>query len=230
MASTAKVRVDSYDTGTDGTALSWAAASRRGELIVIDFWTQLVLEGRMFHMQIGTESTPVDTTTTIADTLVWMLLDTSAGTTTLPAYADVWVQTFGNTAETLEAMLEVDRAKNRYSTGGTAFVPENMRTDRPRTSTCTKCYVGTDITAAAKTAVPGSMEIARKAYCETTPSATNEPCDFVGNLAPLFKTPDRPTCAVVDVGSVLTHFGSGTADCTGYGLFEWAEIPTTAAK
>lgn len=219
----------SYSTASDGTEVSSFAVSKRKELIVIDFWTQLMMEGRMFHMQIGTESAPVATTTTIADTLVWMLADGQAGTTYLPAYADVWVQTFGNTAETLEAMFEIDRGKARYSSGGTAYVPENLRSDRPRTSTVAKAYVGTDITAAAKTAVPGSIEVSRKAYCETTPSATNEPSDFLGNLVALYDCHRNPPCAVVGVGSMLVHFGSGTADCTGYGVLDWAELPTSDA-
>lgn len=225
MTEIAQVRQNTYQSYSEGQERV-VRSNRRGELVVIDFWTQLVLDGRMFHMQIGTESTPVDSTTTIADTLVWMLVDGVSGTTLLPAFADIQLQTVGNTAETLEAMLEIDRAKVRYNTGGSAFVPENMRTDRPKVSVAAAAYVGTDITTNAKTAVPGSMEIARKGYFETTPSATNEPCDFVGNLRPLFHHLAQPTAAVVGVGSVLVHFGSGTADCTGYGILQWAELPT----
>lgn len=217
-----------YDTAADGEEVAGFAVSKRQELIIIDFYTQLMMEGRMYHMQIGTESTPVDSTGAIADTTVWMLLDTAAGTTTIPTYVDVWAQTYGNTSATLEAMVEVDRAKNRWNTGGTAYVPENMRTDRPRASTCIKCYVGTDITANAKTAVPGSMEIARASYFETTPSATNEPVDFVMNIPRLYSIKDRPPVAIVDVGSLICHFGATTADAVGYGVMEWAELPTTA--
>jgi len=219
-----------YSTASDGQEVASFAVNKRKELIVIDFWTQLVLEGRMFHIQIGTEDAPVDTTTSPDDVTVWMLVDGQAGTTYIPTYIDVWASTFGNTAETLEGLVEIDRSKARYSTGGTAYVPENMRTDRPRASTAAAAYVGTDITASAKSAVPASMEIARVSYCETTPSATNEPCDFNMNAPKLYSVQERPAVAVVGVGSIITHFGSGTADCKGYGLMEWAELPTSAAK
>jgi len=221
-------RTAGYDTAADGEEVAGFAVSKRQELIVVDFYTQLVLEGRMYHMQIGTEDAPVDSTTSVDDQLAWAMIDTTAGTTTIPTYIDVWVCTVGNTSATLQAMVEVDRAKNRYVSGGTAYVPENMRTDRPRASTVTKAYVGTDVTIAAKTAVPGSMEIARAVYWETTPSATNEPCDFVMNIPRLYSIKDRPPVAIVGVGSLILHLGAGTADSPCYGVMEWGELPTTA--
>ena len=223
-------RTTGYSTATDGTPVGSFAVNKRKELIVVNFFTQLVLEGRMFHMQIGTEATPVDTTTTVADTLVWMLVDVCAGMTYIPTYIDVWASTYGNDATALEAYVEIDRAKNRYSSGGTAYVPENMRTDRPRVSTAAAAYVGTDIVATAKSAVPGSLEIARANYFEATPTATNEPIDFIMNLPKLYSVYERPAVAVTGIGSILTLFGSSTSDCKGYGLMEWAEIPTSAAK
>jgi len=223
-----KVRTDSYDTATGPTG--FFAVNKRKELIVIDFFTQLVLEGRVFHMQIGTEDAPVDSTGQPDDqTYVWGLVDTNPGMVYMPTYIDVWACTWSATGETLEAIVEVDRAKNRYSTGGTAYVPENMRTDRPRTSTAT-AYVGTDITALAKTAVPGSMEIARIQYMEDTAGSTNEPVDFVMNIPKLYSVMEKPAVAVADPGSIILHFGSGTADTPGFGVIEWAEIPSTAAK
>lgn len=221
---TGRVRTAGFASGPDGSDVGFFAVNKRGELIVMDFWTQLFMEGRMFHMQIGTESTPANSTTTFNDEVVWMLLDTSAGTTTLPAYCEVHMDTL-TTGTAAEAMLEIDRAKNRYSAGGTAFVPENLRTDRPRASTCTKCYVGTDIAAAVKTAVPGSMEIARHVFTEDA-IATATGIE-VGNPF-IFNAKERPGVAVVDIGSVLVHFGATTADVTGYGLLQWAEIPTTS--
>jgi len=221
------VRTTSYDTATDGTPVAEFAVNKRKELIVIDFWTQLMLEGRMFHIQAGAESAPIDCTLSPDDELAWMLLDTSVGTTTIPTYIDVWISTCANTAETVEGIVEIDRAKNRYVSDGGAFVPENMRSDRPRVSTGA-AYVGTDIIAAVKTAVPGSMEIARVSYFETTPTATNEPCDFIMNAPRLYSVLDRPPVAVVGVGSIITHFGCGTEVTKAYGLMEWAELPTSA--
>lgn len=223
-------RTATYSVAGDDEEVLSFAVNKRKELIVIDFWTQLMLEGRMFHIQNGTESTPVNTGTSPDDETVWILLDTTDGTTTIPTYIDVWASTCAATPETLEGVVEVDRLLNRWNTGGTAYVPENMRSDRPRVSTCYKCYVSAsgDITADAKSAVPDSLEIARVSYNETTPGSSNEPCDYIMNMNKLYSVMERPPVAIVDVGSLILHWGSGTADQTGYGLMEWVELPTSA--
>ena len=216
-----RVRQNSYEQYSEGQD-RLARINRRAELVVMDFWTQLVLDGRMFHMQIGTESAPVDATTTVADTLVWMLVDGTVGYTILPALYEVDMGTL-STATIPEAYLEIDRAKVRYSSGGTAFVPENLRTDRPRTSIAAAAYVGTDITAAAKTAVPGSIELGHHTWMEDA-IATGTGTE-VGQHYRL-SSRDRPLGAIVGTGSLLCHFGSTTADVTGFGAVQWAELDT----
>lgn len=220
-----KVRQGTYDNYNEGEDRP-VRVNRRGELVVIDFWTQLVIDGRVFHMQIGNESAPVNSTTTVDDQLVWMVVDNEVGLTMLPAYVDIQLQTATTTAAALEACFEIDRAKARYNTGGTEYAPENLRTDRPRPSRAADAYVGTNITTNTKTAVPGSMEIARKAYFETAMTASNEPVDFIANLTPLFSARQRPGASVVGVGSMVVHFGATTALCTGYGVFQWGELPS----
>ena len=199
--------------------------NRRGELVVCDFWTQLVLDGRMFHLQIGTESTPVNATIDIADTLVWALVDGTAGTTILPA---MYEESFDliTDATDVDVMFEIDRAKNRWISGGSSFVPTNLRTDTPRVSVATKAYVGTDITTAAKTAVPGSIEMGHHKFFEDN-IATGTGNAFHKYVLNGRK---RPLGVIVGVGSMLGHFGCATAtnDTTGFGSMEWAEIPTTA--
>ncbi len=189
---------------------------------MVDFWTQMVLDGRTFHMQIGTESAPVASTTVVADTLVWMVLDGAVGTTYIPALYEVDVNTLAS-ATIPEAYLEIDRAKARYSSGGTAFVPENLRTDRPRVSVAVNPVVGTDVTLSAKTAVPGSMEIGHYTWFEDA-IATGTGTD-VGKHYRLMAT-ERTLGVVVGVGSIACHFGAATADVTGYGCIQWVELPS----
>ncbi|MHC4867018.1 MAG: hypothetical protein ACYTEX_23315 [Planctomycetota bacterium] len=216
----ADTRQNTYETYGEGQYRP-VRSNRRGELVVTDFWQQLIFDGRMFHMQIGTESAGVDTTTTAADTLVWMLLDGVAGTTIIPALYEVAIEELAS-AVSIETYLEIDRAKARYASGGTAFVPTPMRCDSPRVSVAAAAYVGTDITALAKTAVPGSIEIGHHTYTEEAinPATGNELHKYVLNA----KT--RPLGVVVGVGSVLCHCAATTGDAKAQGCLQWAEIPT----
>ena len=216
---TVRVQQGTY-LATNNNSSADARANRRGELVVIDFWTQLVLDGRVFHIQLGTEDAPINSTTGIDDTTVWALADNPVGITMLPAFAQVVMSGLG-AATSPCVMLEVDRAKNRYSSGGTAYVAENLRTDRPRVARAT-AYVGTDITAAAKTAVPGSLEIWRAAWFEDA-IATGTGAEWKDAS---WCAKDMIPVAIVGTGSLVLHFGAATADLTGYGALQWAEMDT----
>lgn len=216
---TVRVNQGAYNITSDNNAAD-ARANRRGELVVVDFWTQLVLDGRVFHIQLGTEDAPINSTAGIDDETVWALADNAIGTTMLPAFAQVSLSGLG-AATAPCVMLEVDRAKARYSSGGTAYVAENLRTDRPRASRAS-AYVGTDITAAVKTAVPGSLEIWRATWFEDA-IATGTGAEF---KATTWCAKQNIPVAIVDLGSLVLHFGAATADLTGYGCLQWAELDT----
>ena len=213
-----KVRQDTYDSYPEGNERI-ARSNRRGELVVCDFWTQLLLDGRIFHMQVGTESGAVNTTTTADDQTVMFLVDGLDGWTLLPALYEVSLHAAAAATQP-EAYLEIDNAKVRYNTGGAAFVPENLRTDRPRVSVAASAIVGPDITALAKTAVPGSIEIGHHTFWEdaiATPTGA-ELHHYVLSVK------ERPLPAVVGIGSIVGHFGASTADATGFGCLQWAEV------
>jgi len=215
------VRQNSYGDYSEGQERS-ARINRRAELVVTDFWTQLVFDGRMFHMQLGTEDAPIDLTTSIDDALAWAVADNPAGYVMIPARLQLVVGAW-TTATIILGMLEIDNAKARYSSGGTAYVPPNLRTDDPRAAVGT-FYVGTDVTVAAKTAVPGSIELWRHMFAEdvVTTSTGSE------NSSPVWVASQNVPAVIVGVGSTVIHFGSATADATGYGNFQFAQLPDSS--
>lgn len=220
MSQLLRVRQDSYESYAEDQERP-PRGNRRGELVVIDFWTQLVLDGRMFHMQIGTESTGVDCTTTLDDELVWMVVDGVDGWTLLPALYEVSIDTLAS-GTTPEAKLEIDRSIIRYNTGGTSYVPENLRTDRPRVSVAASPHVGTDITTDAKSTVPASIEIGHHTFYEDA-IGTGTGSEFHYYT---LNARERPLPAVVGIGSICCHFGCTTSDITGFGCLQWAELPS----
>lgn len=194
--------------------------NRMGALVVTNLVDQLVLAGLAYHMQIGTEDAGVASTTSIDDALVWMLADNLAGYAMIPLLYEVNVGVLAG-ATLCMSMLEIDKDKVRYSSGGTAYVPANLRSDDAHSATGS-FYVGTDITAAAKTAVPNTVEFARK---EWTEDALADTIGYPGAWNPtVYSIRTRPMICVVGVGSVVCHHGAATADATGYGVLQFAQF------
>ena len=193
-----------------------ARAFRDGTLAKMDWRMLKVMEGKVFQIQIGDEDSPVATTTSIADTLVFGVVDVPTGFIAIPIRAECHVATW-TTATLVNAMLEVDNGKVRWSSGGTAFTPLNLHTGSSGASSC-PAYVmeGAGIVTAAKTA-SGSIEVARMPIGEDaiTTATGSEKCFIYDDVCPPY---------VVGPASILLHFGSATADVTGYGLLRWIEL------
>ena len=188
-----------------------------GNQVVMDFFTWASLVGRVYQIQLGTEDAPVDSTAAMDDLLVWAVVDVPTGVKIMPVKAEAHIATF-TTATLVNAMLEVDTAKVRYASGGTAATPLNLHTGKANASGCA-AYVmeGAGVVTTAKTA-GGSIEIARMVFTEdaiTTSSGDEKPFIWNDRCPPVLEGP----------ASIIFHFGATTADVTGYGLLKWIELP-----
>lgn len=196
-----------------------AVVNRLGSIVVTDFVTQLILGGWAYMIQLGTEDAPIASTAAIDDELVWAVVDNNVGYATIPLGAQVVIANW-TTATLIGAMLEVDKGKKRYSSGGTAFTPANLRGDSPR-SFNGAAYVGTDITALAKSAVPLSVELRRGILVEdaqATPAAADAAIAFD------FDIRRHITAVLVDASSLVLHHGATTADVNSYGNLQFAQV------
>ena len=220
MTEIGRVRQNSYEDYSEGQD-RMARLNRRGELVVTDFYTQIVLDGRAFHMQIGTEDAPVNSTTSIDDALAWGVADNIVGYAMIPLLFEVNMDMV-DTAVNADIMLEWDKDKVRYTSGGTAYVPSNMRGDDPRAAVGS-FYVGTDVTVAAKSAVPNTVELARRAPIED--AVTDPTTGKLGWDPVIFSCKTRPIVIGVDACSFVLHVGAGTADLNAYGVFQFAQLP-----
>lgn len=197
-----------------------AVLNRMGFQVVVDFFTQMILSGYAYHMQLGTEDAPINSTTSIDDQLVWAVIDNNAGYAMLPFGAQVLIANW-TTATLVNTMLEVDKDLKRYSSGGTAYVLANLRGDDPN-SFNGAAYVGTDVTVAAKSAVPNSVELFRGTVVEdaqATPAAAD------ATIAFQYSARVNPTIVTVDASSILLHHGAATADVSSYGSLQVIQFP-----
>jgi len=205
-----------------------AIINRFGALIVVDLYTQLLLSGFCFHMQTGTEDAPITTNGPLDDTKPVIVADCNSGAM-MPLLFEV--NTVAHSTSTLiAAMLEADMDKLRWSSGGTVYVPEQM--NKAATSAAAAAGIfytieGSDIVAAAKTAVPASVELGRKQYSE---DAIADPAGAMGSwVADVFNCKNRTPVILTNPGSLCGHFGSATADITGHAVLEFAQFPATLA-
>ena len=120
MAETMKVYVnqDSPRAESEGVEIN-AKGTKRGELCVVDFYTQMALEGRVFQVRAGTVTAPLTGDILVTDTAADMCADAAAGTTIIPVYLNVTLEGLnGGTVPECAA-----KSVGVVSSAGTAFVP-----------------------------------------------------------------------------------------------------------
>lgn len=143
------VQQDTYVATGEGNFMR-ARMNPRGELVVADWMTQLVLDGRVFNASNTTIETAVAGSTSFADTDPFLLLDVPSGTTAIPL--EILLAQAGTVAGGVITILITTDDATRFSSGGTAVTPINMRKDDPNTSACSFYEGGSSaITASANT-------------------------------------------------------------------------------
>jgi len=145
------VRQDSYLVTPEGS-VGKIRLNPRGELVGIDQFQQWAFDGRVFSVSNVANETAAACGTasaTYADTDPALLLDVPNGKTAVPM--EILLNQGGTVAGGAICVLVALDDKIRYSSGGIAVTPQNMRYDEPRLSGC-RFYEGTtDIVSVAAT-------------------------------------------------------------------------------
>jgi hypothetical protein len=195
-----------------------AIMNRMGSLVVTDFVAQMMLSGNAYHIQIGALSTPVAGTAALTALIAVGIVTNPAGYALVPLAAEIHIATY-TTGTLYNSMIELDMAKNRYTSGGTAVTPRNLRGDSPHSFNGQAFNNTGTLVIAAASAAPHSVELSRRAHSEDNIGTST------GADAP-FKWDARsaPGACLIDVASVVLHHGSATATDTVYGLFDFAQF------
>jgi hypothetical protein len=101
----------------------WASlkGTKRGEACVIDFYTEMVMEGRVYGVRFGLQAAPKTGDQPIATTKAESALDTGAGVVTIPFDAVISLETAAGTVNDIRGVV-VPTA----SSAGDDYVPLNM--------------------------------------------------------------------------------------------------------
>lgn len=217
-----EVRQSAVTALAEGTVIK-SPLLKMGVPVGASKWDYFALMGRMFNIKQTTLGTPLSGGTVDAGGIVltvpWVRFTVPTGTTVFPRHLNLAASAAAGTIN--EIALAYTQTDTFTSSAGVAITPLNWRTDNPRASAVTNCYVGASGTVNTEAALVG----VRALYQNAVPTAfganqTDQLC-----IDKLFED----LIPIVGPASVLLYFtGAGTTPA-GYFSIDWAEIPSVSA-
>ena len=113
------VQQASLGAGAEGTDVA-LKRSKQGALVVIDFYTQMIMEGRGFQLRMGTISVPTIGDVAITTTAAEASVDPATGWTVLPCYLNVSINLGTGTDQEIHLKSVATAAA---AAAATAFAP-----------------------------------------------------------------------------------------------------------
>ena len=206
------VAQDSISAASENT---WVGlkVSKRGEIVTVNWWTQMAMEKRVYNVRAGTITTPIVGDLLLTDAAAEMCADAQTGFTIIPSYMNIAVR-LGT------GLLHEYCAKSvaAISTAGTAFVPLPAYIGGPAAATTARAATagGCSVTAELATTT-------RRHWSYSNPVAVAAGHDITTHewtptaAAPLF----GPACFYVQIAA------SGTGPSY-YASFDYVELTTAA--
>jgi len=204
---------------------TWTAAkgNKMGALVVIDFFTQMALEGRAFQVRAGTVATGLAADAVLTDTAAQMCVDAVAGNTIIPVGIRLGLRDVA-TATTLQCAM---KAVGVVSSAGTAFTPLPLYQGGIASSATARVATDGGVTVTAETAATTRRLWEFEAL--QTQSAT---VLAVGALGSIVAQGYRPIVPYIGAGPacVYVQIASTTAYTLHFGTLDFVELPTTAVS
>lgn len=216
------VRQESYSLDGEGAA-GHIRLNRRGELVIVPVELQWALDGRVFNASNAVQETDeafAETGRGTANINPSLLVDVPSGKTIIPLEVIIDLGNTPGTSVDMNFTINTDDA-TRYSSGGAAITPINMRKDDPRASACPVYSGSTQIVASANTDDDTIFNLMVEA--EATPRTAVAGLPLVNWTSKLYVPP-----VLVGPASLLVFMMSAsTNDQEMYWSIKWAEFDTT---
>lgn len=150
--------------------------TRRGEQRIMDFFTEMLMEGRGYQIRSGTITTGIATETGITDTQSEMCVDAALGLTQIPVNFHMAVRSVA-TALTFQAYV---KAVGAASSAGTAFTPLPLRQGGAGSSTTARVAAAGAVTVAAELATTTRRLFEHQNAMTEAPTTINDNLFSVG--------------------------------------------------
>ena len=206
-----KVAQDTVDAAAEG---SWMAAkgSKMGFQVVMDFFTQMAIEGRVFQIRAGDIATPLIGDVPIADTKAELCADCVSGTTIIPCYASIGVTLLPGTANQIKI-----QSVGVVSSAGTAFVPLPLYMGGAAATSTGRVGAAGGVTVTAEVATTARLHFAAGAG---TANTLNAPVIWEPRGGPVLA---GAACCYIQIGATTTGPSY-------FATLNFVELPTTAVS
>jgi len=188
--------------------------SKRGDAIIIDWYTQMAIEGRSFNVRAGTITTPIVGDVVITDSAAEMCADApTALTTIMPCYLNIGIRLGTGTLHEYAA-----KSVGAISTAGTAFVPLN------------NLQGGSASVATARAQTAGAVSVAAELATTTRRhwNAANPVAVGAGNTLTVFEWKPKAPPVLVGPACFYVQIAATTTGPSYYANFDFIELLTTA--
>lgn len=227
------VAQDTIQTGDEEDLVN-LKGTKRGELCIIDFWTEMSLEGNAFQVRMGTLTAPIAGDIVMQSTAAECAITAKAGMTFIPAEGWVSTDVDGTTNATEITFKSVSTAHTESS--GDEFVPLNlfMGGIPSRLSVETQLAGGVTVAADSDTTTRQHYHLSRE-FTKDTDNAwqaknmlrphTGRSRDLSWRINPAIWRPAVPPVLVGTACLYMTVSGAG-ASPTYFAHIDWVEMAT----
>ena len=222
MTTIYETRQDNLLSLTDGNQPAHALL-RSGIMPLATKWDLFALQGRMYNAHQATIGTAIAGSAANAAGIVLTApsfrFSVPTGTTVFPYRVNF---TFATLAGIDNEIAVAYTNTNTYTSGGTACTPYNWRSDNPRDTSVTNCYV-----AAGSAIVENTLSSPRVLYQSCIPLADTFATSYT--LERTWEVVWDDLVPIVGPASFLVWLSAKTTASTWYFSVDWAEIPTVSA-
>ena len=194
---------------------TWVSAKggKQGQLVIIDFFAQMAIEGRAFQIRAGDIATPLVGDVPIADTKAELCADCVAGTTIIPFSVPIGITLLPGTANQIKI-----QSVGVVSSAGTAFTPLPLYMGSGTAATTTgRVAAAGGVTVTAEAVTTTRLHFATGAGIANT---LNAPVHWEPRVPPVLA---GAACLYVQVGGTTTGPSY-------FAAIQYIEIPTTAVS
>lgn len=187
----------------------FAAASKRGEQYICDFFARMVLEGRAFQVRAGTITTPLTADVEITDTAAEAVADCATGLSIIPLFGQVDIESLNGGTLPVCAFKSVDGV----STVGAVFAPLPLYSGGAVAASTARVAAAGGVTVAAETALTTLRH-----FGKTVATAALDPMIWEPLHPPVLNGPRAFYLQVAGVTAGPLYFAN----------FDYCELPTVS--